>query len=65
MIILAAIDVLKHKGIAYFACFLMAGGAYIPSVLVHSWHNNNDLDESSRAARTGFLVGMGKSFLHA
>lgn len=22
-------------------------------------HNNNDLDESSRAARTGFLVGLG------
>ncbi|KAK6439591.1 hypothetical protein LTR95_004201 [Oleoguttula sp. CCFEE 5521] len=59
MIILAGIDVLNNKGIAYFACFLMAGGAYVPSVLVHSWLNNNDLDESSRAARTGFLVGLG------
>lgn len=59
MIILAGIDVLENKGVAYFACFLMAGGAYIPSVLVHSWHNNNDLDETSRAARTGFLVGLG------
>ncbi|KAK4540027.1 hypothetical protein LTR36_009843 [Oleoguttula mirabilis] len=59
MVVLASIDVLRFKGVAYFACFLMASGAYIPSALVHSWHNNNDLDESSRAARTGFLVGMG------
>lgn len=34
MIILAAIDALEHVGVAYFACFLMAGGAYIPSCLV-------------------------------
>ncbi|KIV97771.1 hypothetical protein PV10_01479 [Exophiala mesophila] len=59
MVILAAIDALNNKGVAYFACFLMASGAYIPSVLVHSWHNNNDLDETSRAARTGLLVGLG------
>ncbi|KAM0723631.1 hypothetical protein Q7P37_000619 [Cladosporium fusiforme] len=59
MVVLASIDALEHKGVAYFACFLMASGAYVPSVLVHSWHNNNDLDESSRAARTGFLVGLG------
>ncbi|KAF2148162.1 MFS general substrate transporter [Myriangium duriaei CBS 260.36] len=59
MIILVVIDVVTHKGVAFFACFLMAGGAYIPSVLVHSWHNNNDLDESSRAARTGLLIGVG------
>lgn len=59
MVILAAIDAVNNKGVAYFACFLMASGAYIPSVLVHSWHNNNDLDETSRAARTGLLVGMG------
>lgn len=37
MIILASIDALKNKGVAYFACFLMASGAYIPSVLVHTW----------------------------
>ncbi|KAK5046616.1 hypothetical protein LTR84_007377 [Exophiala bonariae] len=59
MIILAAIDPLHSKGVAYFACFLMAGGAYIPSCLVHSWHNNNNLEENSRAATTGLLVGLG------
>lgn len=59
MLILATIDVLHNVGVAYFACFLMAAGSYVPSCLVHSWHNNNNLDESSRAANTGFLVGLG------
>ncbi|KAJ5948480.1 hypothetical protein N7454_001787 [Penicillium verhagenii] len=59
MVILAAIDVLDNKGVAYFACFLMAAGAYIPSCLVHAWHNNNNVDENSRAANTGFFVGLG------
>lgn len=59
MIILATVDVLFNKGVAYFACFLMAAGAYTPSVLVHSWHNNNNLEENSRAANTGLLVGLG------
>lgn len=59
MVILAAIDVLRHKGVAYFACFLMASGAYIPSCLVHAWHNNNNVHENSRAANTGFFVGLG------
>lgn len=59
MIILIAIDVLANPGVAYFACFLMASGAYIPSCLVQSWHNNNNLDENSRAATTGLLVGLG------
>ncbi|KAK9364992.1 major facilitator superfamily domain-containing protein [Lipomyces kononenkoae] len=59
MIILITIDVLEHRGIAYFACFLMAAGSYIPSCLVQSWHNNNNLDENSRAATTGLLVGLG------
>jgi hypothetical protein len=59
MIILATIDVLKNKGVAYFACFLLAAGSYVPSCLVHSWHNNNNMDENSRAANTGFLVGLG------
>ncbi|KAK8198730.1 hypothetical protein M8818_006597 [Zalaria obscura] len=58
MIILATIDVLHNKGVAYFACFLMAMGSYIPSCLVHSWHNNNNLNENSRAATTGLLVGL-------
>ncbi|KAJ5123374.1 hypothetical protein N7448_009471 [Penicillium atrosanguineum] len=59
MIILAAIDVLNNKAVAYFACFLMAAGAYIPSCLVHAWHNNNNVHENSRAANTGFFVGLG------
>ena len=59
MLILATIDVLGHKGVAYFACFLMAAGSYIPSCLVHAWHNNNNMHENSRAANTGFFVGLG------
>ncbi|KAJ5385744.1 major facilitator superfamily domain-containing protein [Penicillium cosmopolitanum] len=59
MLILITIDVLNHKAIAYFACFLMAAGSYIPSCLVQSWHNNNNLNENSRAATTGLLVGLG------
>ncbi|KAG9239302.1 hypothetical protein BJ875DRAFT_501522 [Amylocarpus encephaloides] len=59
MIVLAAVDVLVNKGVAYFASFMMAAGAYTPSVLVHSWHNNNNLEEKSRAATTGLLVGLG------
>ncbi|KAK6585760.1 hypothetical protein PZA11_002487 [Diplocarpon coronariae] len=54
MLILATIDVLENKDVAYFACFLMASGAYVPTCLVHSWHNNNNMDENSRAANTGF-----------
>lgn len=46
-------------GLAYFACFLLCGGAYVPSCLVHSWHNNNNAGETSRAATTGLLVGLG------
>ncbi|KAK2776443.1 hypothetical protein FQN52_003452 [Onygenales sp. PD_12] len=59
MVILATIDVDANKGVAYFACFLMAAGAYIPSALVHAWHSNNNMDENSRAANTGFFVGIG------
>jgi predicted MFS family arabinose efflux permease len=59
MLILIAIDVEKNIGVAYFACFLMAAGAYVPSTLVQSWQNNNNLDETSRAATTGLLVGLG------
>lgn len=59
MLILITVDVLKQKGVAYFACFLMAAGAYIPTCLVQSWHNNNNLNENSRAATTGLLVGLG------
>ncbi|KAJ5177369.1 uncharacterized protein N7500_000068 [Penicillium coprophilum] len=59
MLILIAIDVQNNTGVAYFACFLMAAGSYIPSCLVHAWHNNNNVHENSRAANTGFFVGLG------
>ncbi|KAH8895661.1 major facilitator superfamily transporter [Thozetella sp. PMI_491] len=59
LVVLAAIDAQANRGVAYFACFLLTGGAYIPSCLVHSWHNNNNLTETSRAATTGLLVGLG------
>ncbi|CAG7925838.1 unnamed protein product [Penicillium olsonii] len=59
MIVLATINVEGNKGVAYFACFLMAAGSYIPSCLVHAWHNNNNVHENSRAANTGFFVGLG------
>ncbi|KAF4125864.1 Major Facilitator Superfamily [Geosmithia morbida] len=59
LLILATIDATAHVGAAYFACFLLAGGAYIPSCLVHGWHNNNNMGENSRAATTGLLVGLG------
>lgn len=58
LIILAAINAEASRGVAYFATFLVAAGAYIPSCLVHSWHNNNNVNENSRAATTGLLVGI-------
>lgn len=58
LVILAAINAETSRGVAYFATFLVAAGAYIPSCLVHSWHNNNNFNENSRAATTGLLVGL-------
>ncbi|KAF1969881.1 hypothetical protein BU23DRAFT_582411 [Bimuria novae-zelandiae CBS 107.79] len=43
----------------YFACFMLCAGAYIPSCLVQSWNNNNNLSENARAATTGLPVGLG------
>lgn len=56
-IILIAVDVEAHKGVVYFACFLLACGAFVPSSIFHSWHTNNVTNESQRAATVGFLVG--------
>ncbi|KAL1979466.1 hypothetical protein VTN96DRAFT_5725 [Rasamsonia emersonii] len=58
LIILATTDVETNKGVAFFAMFLLASGAYIPSCLYHSWHNNNNISENSRAVTTGILVGL-------
>ena len=59
LVVLAAVDPLARPALAYAATFLLAAGAYIPSCLVHSWHNNNNLSENARAATTGLLVGLG------
>ncbi|KNG89436.1 hypothetical protein ANOM_003142 [Aspergillus nomiae NRRL 13137] len=56
-IILVTVDADTNKGVAYFACFLLAAGAFVPSSIFHSWHTNNVTDESQRAATVGFLVG--------
>ena len=52
-IILAKINVVENKGVAYFACFLLCAGCSIPSPLLASWYNNNTPDESKRAMTTG------------
>ncbi|TFK49309.1 MFS general substrate transporter [Heliocybe sulcata] len=54
-ILLAALP-LSATGPGYFACFLIQCGAFVPTSLFHSWHNNNDPSENGRAFRTGFLT---------
>lgn len=54
-IMLAALP-LSATGPGYFACFLIQCGAFVPTSLFHSWHNNNDPSENGRAFRTGFLT---------
>ncbi|KAJ7445260.1 major facilitator superfamily domain-containing protein, partial [Mycena latifolia] len=54
-IILAALPI-TAIGPGYFACFLITMGAFVPTCLFHSWHNNNDPSENGRAFRTGFLT---------
>jgi hypothetical protein len=61
LIILATVDTTTHKSIAYFACFMLTSGAFTPSCIFHSWHNNNEATENGRAAITGFLVGAANS----
>ncbi|KAK0245731.1 MFS general substrate transporter [Armillaria nabsnona] len=57
-IVLGSIDVVVHKGIAYFACFLLTMGASAPSVLVATWYNNNTPQESRRAVVTAVMVAI-------
>ncbi|ORY35318.1 major facilitator superfamily domain-containing protein [Naematelia encephala] len=57
-IILVALPI-TSLGPGYFACYLISMGAFIPTCLFHSWHNNNDPSEMGRAFRTfssGFLT---------
>ncbi|KZT55973.1 MFS general substrate transporter [Calocera cornea HHB12733] len=42
--------------LSYMGCFLLAAGAFPPSVLFHTWHNCNDTSHDSRAFRTGLLT---------
>ncbi|KAF9453849.1 MFS general substrate transporter [Macrolepiota fuliginosa MF-IS2] len=60
-IILGTIDVVHHKGTAYFACFLLTMGAFAPSVLVATWYANNTPQESRRAAVAGIMVAIANS----
>ncbi|KAF9044567.1 MFS general substrate transporter [Hymenopellis radicata] len=60
-IVLGSIDVVKHTGVAYFACFLLTMGASAPSVLVATWYNNNTPSESRRAVVTAVMVALANS----
>lgn len=57
-IVFGSIDVVVHKGVAYFACFLLTMGASAPSVLVATWYNNNTPQESRRAVVTAVMVAI-------
>ncbi|KAE8152938.1 allantoate permease [Aspergillus avenaceus] len=56
-LILITVDTDTYHGVAYFACFLLTAGAFVPSSIFHSWHTNNVTNETQRAAMVGFLVG--------
>ncbi|XP_006454315.1 hypothetical protein AGABI2DRAFT_175913 [Agaricus bisporus var. bisporus H97] len=60
-IILGSIDVVRNKGVAYFACFLLTMGAFVPSVLVATWYSNNTPHESRRALIAGIMVAIANS----
>jgi len=60
-IILGSIDVLKHRHVAYFACFLLTSGAFAPSVLVSAWYSNNTPSESRRAVVAAVMVAIANS----
>ncbi|KAJ3758670.1 major facilitator superfamily domain-containing protein [Lentinula raphanica] len=57
-VVLGCIDPIAHRGVAYFACFLLTAGASAPSVLVATWYNNNTPQESRRAVVTAVMVAL-------
>ncbi|KAK7058993.1 hypothetical protein VNI00_001617 [Paramarasmius palmivorus] len=57
-VVFGAIDVLAHRNVAYFCCFLMTMGASAPSVLVATWYNNNTPKENGRAVVTAVMVAL-------
>ncbi|KAM0746363.1 MFS general substrate transporter [Meredithblackwellia eburnea MCA 4105] len=60
-VILGTIDVLSHKAVAYFACFLLSAGSASPSVLTSTWYNNNSPSENKRVVLTAVMVGIANS----
>ncbi|KAF5390246.1 hypothetical protein D9757_002970 [Collybiopsis confluens] len=60
-VVLGCIDPIAHRGVAYFACFLLTAGASAPSVLVATWYNNNTPQESRRAVVTAVMVALANS----
>ncbi|TYJ53842.1 hypothetical protein B9479_005529 [Cryptococcus floricola] len=59
-LILVAIPV-SSVGVGYFAVFLITAGAFTPSVLFHTWHQNNDPTEDGRAFRVAALTFLANS----
>lgn len=57
-IILATINVLEKRGVAYFACFLLTAGCTVPSPLLASWYSNNSPDEGKRATKTAIIEAV-------
>ena len=55
-VIYGAIDVLSHKTVAYYACFMMTWGTSAPSVILDVWYNNNIADENRRMLLTAIGV---------
>jgi MFS family permease len=56
-VILASLDPAKHIAVAYFACFLLCGGAMTPTVIFHSWHTSNTPTENGRIYVISFMTG--------
>jgi len=59
-IILGLVNVVSHRQIAYFACFLTSKSS-APAVLANAWFSNNTTSESRRAVVTAVMVGLANS----
>ncbi|KAL4863231.1 hypothetical protein BDV12DRAFT_189844 [Aspergillus spectabilis] len=57
-IMTGVLDPLKQTGACYAGAFFLSSGTYLPSCLVHSWHNNIKVDENARALITGVMVAF-------
>ncbi|KAM0748520.1 MFS general substrate transporter [Meredithblackwellia eburnea MCA 4105] len=60
-VILATVNPVKNHGVSLFAVFLLCSGAFVPSVLFHTWHNNNDPSSNGRAFRTAAMTFFANS----